>query len=147
MGGSSWAAGWTWRAATCCSAAACASTTPPRPPRRSRVPPPPTTSSASPTSPSARASSSPPDALPSGGEPDRQRLELVEEQRFDGDRRSGELDLRIARQRLLEEDPQLQARQRGAQAEVPAARAEGLVLGFAPDVEAIRVLVARLVAV
>src|SRR5436190_23472799 len=115
--------------------------TPPPRPRRWRAPPPPTKSSASATSPSARASSSP------SSKPDGQRLQLVEEKRFDGDRWPRELDFGIARQRLLEEDVQLQARQCGAQAEVPAARAEGLVLGFAPDVEAVGVLVAALVAV
>ena len=47
----------------------------------------------------------------------------------------------IALQRLLEQDLQLEPRQRGAEAEVPAAGAERLVLGVARDVEAVRVLV------
>ena len=55
----------------------------------------------------------------------------------------GPLHLRIARQRLLEQDPQLQPGQRRAEAEVPAAGAERLVLGVAAHVEAIGVLVAR----
>ena len=59
----------------------------------------------------------------------------------------GHLHLRVARQRLLEHDPQLQPRQRGAEAEVPAAGAERLVLGVAAHVEAVGVLVARRVAV
>jgi hypothetical protein len=32
---------------------------------------------------------------------------------------AGDLDLRIALERLLDQDPQLQSRERGAQAEVP----------------------------
>src|SRR5436190_105530 len=63
-------------------------------------------------------------ARASAAEPDRQRLELVYEGRFDVHRLARELDLREAPQRLLEEDAQLQARERGAQAEVAPARAE-----------------------
>ena len=58
-----------------------------------------------------------------------------------------ELHRGVARQRLLEQDPQLEPRQRGAQAEVPPAGAEGLMVGVAGDVEAVGVLVAGLVAV
>ena len=56
-------------------------------------------------------------------------------------------DLREALERLLEHDPQLQARERRAQAEVPTTGAEGLVLWIALDLEAVGILVARLVAV
>ena len=56
-------------------------------------------------------------------------------------------DVGVARERLLDQHLQLQARERGAEAEVPSARAERLVLGFAAQVEAVGVLVARLVAV
>src|SRR5437899_508860 len=58
-----------------------------------------------------------------------------------------ERQLREARERLLEEDAQLQPRERGAQAEVPASRSEGLVLGIAAHVVAVGVLVAGLVAI
>src|SRR6185437_6618810 len=86
-------------------------------------------------------------ASASGVEPDRQRLQLVDEQRFRRARRTVDLDPRVALQRLLDKDPQLQARERGAEAVVPATGPEGLVLGFARHVEAVGVLVARLIAV
>src|SRR4051812_27021253 len=84
---------------------------------------------------------------PQAVQADRQRLELVDERRLGVQRLAVELQVREPRERLLEQDLQLQARERGAQAEVPAAGAEGLVLGVALDVEEVRVLVARLVAV
>ena len=80
-------------------------------------------------------------------QPDRQRLQLVDELRRRVRRPAVELDVGIALQRLLDQDPQLEPRQRGAEAEVAAAGAERLVLGVAGDVEAVGVLVARLVAV
>src|SRR5919106_5306997 len=78
---------------------------------------------------------------------DRQRLQLVDELRLGVLGRARELDLREARQGLLEQDPELESSQRGAEAEVPTSSAERLVLGVAGDVEAIGVLVTRLVAV
>src|SRR5215212_7813392 len=80
-------------------------------------------------------------------QPDRQRLQLVDERRLGVLGVSGELHLRVARQRLLEQDPQLEAGQRGTEAEVAAAGAERLVLRVARDLEAVGVLVAGLVAV
>ena len=60
---------------------------------------------------------------------------------------AGDLDLGVAFERLLDQDPQLQSRERGAQAEVPPTCTERLVLGFARQVEAVGVLKARLIAV
>src|SRR3954451_22636848 len=80
-------------------------------------------------------------------QPDRQRLELVDERRLGVVALAGQLDAGVALERLLDERAQLQPRERGAQAEVPAARAEGLVLGVALDVEVVGVLVDVLVAV
>src|ERR1039457_4943867 len=80
-------------------------------------------------------------------QPHRERLELVDECRFDVFGRAGDLDRGVARERLLDQYPQLQARERGTEAEVPSAGAEGLMLGGAPQVEAVDVFVARLVAV
>ena len=57
------------------------------------------------------------------------------------------LILRVAAQRLLEQDPQLQPRQRGPQTEVPSTGPERLVLGVAPQVEAIRILIAGAIPV
>src|SRR5947209_14570933 len=82
-----------------------------------------------------------------GRQPDRERLQLVDEQRFGVERGAGDLDPREAPERLLEHHLQLQPCERRAEAEVTAARAERLVLGFAAEVEVVRVLVARLVAV
>src|SRR3954468_3865611 len=81
-------------------------------------------------------------------EPDRQRPQLVDELRLDVGGRARDLHVREALERLLEQDVELQPGERGAEAEVPAAGAESLVLvGLAPDVEAIRVLERLLVAV
>ena len=60
---------------------------------------------------------------------------------------AGELHLRKAGERLLEQDLQLEAGERGAEAEVAAAGAERLVLGRPPQVEAVGILVDVLVAV
>src|SRR6476646_394116 len=76
-----------------------------------------------------------------------ERLQLVEEQRFDVLGPLVQRDLRVALQRLLDQDPQLEARERRAQAEVTAACAERLVLGLTAQVEAVGVLEAALVAV
>src|SRR4051812_13763249 len=78
---------------------------------------------------------------------DGQELELIEK---GGDRRiriAGRLHVREALQRLFEEDLELEPGKRGAQAEVAAAGAEGLVLRVAVDVEAVGILVDVLVAV
>src|SRR4051812_46559704 len=82
--------------------------------------------------------------LPSRIQVHRQRLELVEERRLGRPRRSGELHPRVTREGLLEQDVQLQSGECGAEAEVPAARAERLVLRVAAHVEVVRVLVAGL---
>src|SRR5262249_14465306 len=97
---------------------------------------------------SARAADVPRGAAPAlRRQPHRQGFQLVEEGRLDEDRVAGELHLGGAGEGLLEEDLQLEAGEGGAEAEVAAARAEGLMVGVAEDVEAIGVLVARLVAV
>src|SRR5271165_4021049 len=83
----------------------------------------------------------------SGSQPDRQRLELVGEPRLDIPRGAGYLHVGEPRERLLDQDPQLQARQGGPQAEVPATGTERLVLGVAGHVEAVGVLMTRLVAI
>src|ERR1700676_175974 len=75
------------------------------------------------------------------------RLELVREPRLDVLRCVGDLHRGEPRERLLDQDPQLEARKRGTQAEVPAPGAECLVLGVARDLELVGILVARLVAV
>src|SRR3954447_4594199 len=80
-------------------------------------------------------------------EPYGQRLELVDEGGFRERRLARDRHRRVARERLGDQHPQLEPRQRGAEAEVPAARAERLMLGIALYVEAVRILVARLVAV
>src|SRR5688572_17000533 len=80
-------------------------------------------------------------------QPYRQRLELVDERRLHVARLAVDRDLRIAPERLLHEGPQLEPRQGGAQAVVAAARAEGLVLGPAAQVEGVGVVVDVLVAV
>src|ERR1700680_1499021 len=77
----------------------------------------------------------------------RQRLELVGEPRLDVLRGVGYLHVGKTRERLLDEDPQLEARKRSPQAEVPAAGTERLVLRIARDVEAVGILVASLVAI
>src|SRR3954463_4949153 len=63
-------------------------------------------------------------------QPHRHRLGLVDEPRLGEWHGAGELHLREALERLLDHDPQLEPRQRGAEAEVTAARAERLVLGI-----------------
>ena len=60
---------------------------------------------------------------------DRQRLQLVQEQRAGVGRLAGELDVGEAAQGLLEQHLDLQPRERGAEAEVAAAGAERLVVG------------------
>src|ERR1700677_1877898 len=77
----------------------------------------------------------------------RQRLQLVGERRLDIGGRICDLDVGEGRERLLDQDLQLEARERSAQAEVAASRPERLVLGVACDVEAVRGLEATLVAV
>src|SRR5207302_9632134 len=80
-------------------------------------------------------------------EPHGQRLQLVDEQRLRREGIPGERDVGVALERLLDQDAQLQPCERRAQAEVPSAGAERLVLGVAADIEMVGVLVARLVAV
>src|SRR4051794_3904378 len=78
---------------------------------------------------------------------DRQRLELVDEGRLDVARLARQLHVREALERLLQEDRELQAREGRAQAEVPPAGAEGLVLGVAVGEEAVGLRVEAGVAV
>src|ERR1700680_2990403 len=82
-----------------------------------------------------------------GGEPDRQRLQLVEEECLGGDGPASERDCGVALERLLDHDLQREASQCGSQTEVPSARAEGLVLGVAGNVKTVGVLIACLIAV
>src|SRR5262245_6024852 len=70
---------------------------------------------------------------------DRQRLQLVEEGRDGRLGLPGELHLGEAPDGLLEEDLELEPRQRRAEAGVAAGRAAGLVLGGGVDVGADRV--------
>src|SRR5215212_6705610 len=80
-------------------------------------------------------------------EPDRQAFQLVEEAGLEVDGRPRHHHPRVPREGLLEQDLQLQPRQSRAEAEVPPAGAERLVVGVAEDVEAVGVLVTGLVAV
>src|SRR5215213_5883113 len=59
-------------------------------------------------------------------QPDRKRLQLVYERRLGVLGLPGELHLRVARERLLQQDPQLEPGKRSSQAEVAAAGAECL---------------------
>src|SRR4051794_6496478 len=81
------------------------------------------------------------------GQTDGQSLELVDERRLDVRRLPRHLVVRVARQQLVEHDLQLEAGKCCAEAEVPPTGAEALVVGVAFDVEALRVLELRLVAV
>src|SRR5581483_1400976 len=84
---------------------------------------------------------------PSGGpaaNADADRFLLIEEQRADRVRLADQLHFRPTLDRLLQQDPQLQTRERGPETEVPAAGAERLMLGVALDVEHVRALVDRL---
>src|SRR4051812_2203637 len=85
----------------------------------------------------------PPYWLPANG----QRLQLIQESPDDRLGLARDLHVGESLQRLLEEDLQLEAGQRRAEAEVAAAGAEGLVLGVAVDVEAIGIVVDVLVPV
>src|SRR6476646_1139954 len=74
-------------------------------------------------------------------QPYRQRLELVDERRLDHRRCAVDLHRRVALQRFLEQDLELESRQGRPEAEVPPTGAECLVVGVAPHVEAVGVLV------
>src|SRR4051795_7592813 len=76
-----------------------------------------------------------------------QSLELIDERRLDELAVADDLHVRVAPDRFLEHDLQLEARQRRTEAEVPATGAECLVIGIALDVEAVRILDLGLVAV
>ena len=72
---------------------------------------------------------------------------LVGERRLDVGWVAVDLHRGEALERLIDQNPQLEAGERGSEAEVAAACAERLVLGVACDVEAVGVLVAGLIAV
>src|SRR6266496_3907785 len=87
------------------------------------------------------------DAGRSGRQAHRKRLQLVEERRLDDRRRARELHRRIALERLLQEDVELEPGERGPEAEMAAAGPERLVLRIPADVEAIGILVTGRVAI
>src|SRR5579859_1967523 len=70
-----------------------------------------------------------------------QRLQAVYEVRAQAHRRPGELEANLPRQDLLEQDPDLEAREERAEAEVRSASPErGVRVRSAPDVEPLRVI-------
>src|SRR5258708_30991737 len=77
----------------------------------------------------------------------RKRLQLVDEQRLRGDWGAVKLDLGVALERLFDQDPQFQPRERGAETEVAAAGSKRFVLLVSVNVEAVWVLVSPLRAV
>src|ERR1700680_2359312 len=77
----------------------------------------------------------------------RQRLQLVDERRLGVYRLAVHRHLGVALERLLEQRPQLEPRERGPPAEVPAPGTKRLMLGGPGHVEPVGILVTRVLAV